>query len=269
MTKNAAKLLYTIAGLAVLAAVAFAAFTGGHAIGMDTLLGPLTLGWKGYVGDHVAYAVLVATAAAALLGGITVSLIADGDASAGARAIGVEAVPAPAPVERANYWPAVGALSFALVALGLALGPILFVMGGIGIAIVLVEWTVRAWSERATGDRELNRHLRDTLMIPVEYPALGVLVVAGVALAMWKIMMALPSVGAIVVFAAVPALILAFGALLVLKPQVSQSVIAGLIVIGVVALIVGGVIAAVVGERDHGSHHEGLRAPTTVIKAGR
>lgn len=266
MIKNASKLLYAIAGLSVLAAILVAGFTGNHKIGMDTLVGPLSLGWKGYVGNHVAYVILISAAVTALALGILVSGLKDGDPQTIADAAG-QAVVAPAQVAAStNYWPIIGAFSFALLAVGLAVGPVVFVMGIVGVSITLIEWTVRTWSDRATGDHELNAHLRNALMFPFEFPAAGVLVLGGTALAMWKIMMALPSVGSIVVFSAVPAIILALGAALVLKPKISQNVIAVVVVVGAIALITGGIVAAIVGERDHhGEGHEGGSAPVATV----
>jgi hypothetical protein len=262
MIKNASKLLFTIAGLSVVASVLFAAFTSGHKLGMDTLVGPLSLGWKGYVGNHTAYVVLMSVALTALTLGIIVSLLHDGDAATAAEAAGLASVPDAVTPVSTNYWPLVGAFSAGVMVLGLAFGPIVFVLGVVGVLASMFEWTVRAWAERATGDQELNRHLRNTLMFPFEFPAAGVLVLGGIALAMWKIMMALPSVGSIIVFSAVPALILALGAVLVLKPKISPNVVAVALVVGALALVAGGVTAAVVGERDHHtSSHEDGTAP--------
>lgn len=269
MFKNAAKLLFTIAGFAIVAAIAFAMFTGGNAIGMDSILGPLSFGWKGYVGDHVAYAFLVSLAATAVALGVLVAGIRDGDATDAARVLEVEVAPAPAPVDGTSWWPVLGGLSFMLLALGLAVGPVLFVIGAFLLGIVIVEWTVRAWSERATGDRELNRALRATILTAFEYPAFGVLSLFAVAACMWKIMTALPTAGAIVVFSLVPALILAFGAYLATRPRMSSSVIAGIVAIGAVVLIAGAVVASLVGEHDATNSDNSSAPVAVVIEAGR
>ena len=125
-----------------------------------------------------------------------------------------------------NYWPAIGAVSFGCLVLGLAVGPALFVIGIIGIVATLFEWTVRAWSDHATGDAELNRSLRGALLGPFELPIGGVLVVVGIVAGMSRILLALPKVGSIIVFGAVPAVILGIGALVALKPKLSHSAIA-------------------------------------------
>src|SRR5699024_7970511 len=128
--------------------------------------------------------------------------------------------------------------------------------------------TVRAWSERATADAGLNHALRATILTAFRYPAFGVLTLFGVAACMWKIMTALPTAGAIVIFSLVPALILAFGAYLSTRPQISRSVVAGVIAISAVALIAGAVVAALVGEHDDDAAVHSV--PTAVvIGAGR
>src|SRR5690606_17298382 len=154
MFKTGTKFFYGLAGFALVAAVLHAGYTGDQQIGMDTLLGPLTGGWKGYVGDHVAYTILVSLFFVSLGTGIFLAAVRDGDAEAGAELIGLDVAPeAPAPV-MVNYWPLVGAFSFACLALGLAVGSSLFLIGIAGFTIVTFEWAVRAWSERATGDPE-------------------------------------------------------------------------------------------------------------------
>lgn len=267
MFKTGSKFFYGLAGFALVAAILYAGFTGGNKIGVDTLLGPLTGGWKGYVGDHVGYAILVGLFFTSLVTGILLAAVRDGDAEALAQVVGLEEAPeAPAPVVP-NYWPVVGAFSFACMVLGLAVGPGLFLLGIAGFIIVTIEWGIRAWSERATGDAEANQVLRNELMHPIEVPALAVIVVALIVLTVSRMMLALPKLGALVLFGAVPTLILIVGVLVVTRPRLSQSVIAAFLVIGALALLVGGTVAAIVGERDHEDHssssesNEGSLAP--------
>jgi hypothetical protein len=256
MYKTGSKFLFAMAGFGLLAAVVWAAATGEHAIGMDTLIGPLTLGYKGYVGDHAGYTLLIALSAAALFLGIFLSALRDADPEAEAQVVGLDTVPdAPAPTT-ANYWPVVAAFSAGAVVIGLAIGPIMFVIGMVGLACCLVEWAVRAWSDRATGDPEVNRTIRNRFLQPVEIPALAVIGIAGLVLAVSRILLALPKIGSYLVFGLVPVAILAVGALIVLRPQLSQSVIAGLILVGGIAILAGGVAAAIAGEREHGGEHE-------------
>lgn len=270
MIKTGSKFFYALAGLALVAAVLYAGFTGGHKLGMDTLLGPLSFGWKGYVGEHVGYAILMSLAVTSLGLAVFFSAVRDADPERAAVLVGAETAP-PAPLPASvNYWPALGAVSFGCIALGLAVGPVMFVIGIIGFLATLVEWTVRTWADHATGDAELNRHLRTSLLGPFELPIGGLLILVGIIFGMSRIMLALPKVGSIVVFAAVPAVILAIGALIALKPKVSPSFIAAAIAAGAIALLIAGTVAAVVGERDHGDHgaEHGLAPSPLVIEVG-
>ena len=256
MYKTGAKFLFALAGFGLLSAVLWAAATGDHALGMDSLIGPLTLGYKGYVGAHAGYTLLVGLSAVALFLGIFLSALRDADPEAEAEVLGVDTVPdAPAPVT-ANYWPVVAAFSAGAVVIGLAIGPIMFTIGMVGLACCLVEWAVRAWSDRATGDPEVNQSIRNRFMQPVEIPALAVIGIAGLVLAVSRILLALPKVGSYLVFGLVPVAILTVGALIVMRPQLSKSVIAGLLLFGGIAILAGGVVAAIAGEREHGGEHE-------------
>lgn len=252
MIKTGSKFLFGLAAFGLVAAVLWAGGTGRHKIGVDTLIGPLTLGYKGYVGEHTGYAVLVGLSLAALFLAIFLSALRDSDAEAVAQVAGTDTVPeVPVPVT-VNYWPAVGAFSLAAIALGLGLGPTLFVIGVIGLTITTAEWAVRAWADRATGDPEVNHAIRNRFLYPVEIPALAVIGIAGTVLAVSRILLALPKVGSYVVFGLVPAIILAVGALIVLKPKLSPSVVAGLLLVLGVAILAGGIVAGIHGERHHG-----------------
>ncbi|HEX2576390.1 MAG TPA: hypothetical protein VHK88_08585 [Aquihabitans sp.] len=256
MFKTGSKFLFGLAAFAFVAAVAWAAGTGGNKIGMDTLMGPLSGGYKGYVGEHTGYAVLIGVAAVSLFLGIFLSALRDTDPDAVAQVAGLDAVPeveAPATV---NYWPVVAGFSLAAIALGLAIGPIMFVIGAIGLTITTVEWAVRAWSDRATGDPEVNRTIRNRFMYPVEVPGLALLGIGGLVLAISRILLALPKTGSYLVFGLVPVIVLVLGFFIVSKPRLSQSAIAGLLVVGGLAVLAGGVAAAVAGEREHGGEHE-------------
>ena len=54
---------------------------------------------------------------------------------------------------------------------------------------VLVEWMVLAWSDRATGDPETNRLVRNRIMAPFEVPLAGFLVVAGSVVAFSRLLL--------------------------------------------------------------------------------
>jgi len=251
MLKTGSKFLFALAGFGFVVAFLWAGSTGDHLLGMDSIIGPLTLGYKGYVGEHVGFTVLAGLSAASLFLGIFLSALRDSDAEAVAQVAGLDTVPAVEAPRTVNYWPVVAAFSLGAIVLGLAIGPVMFVIGFVGIAITTVEWAVRAWSDRATGDPEVNRTIRNRFMYPVEIPGLAVIGVGGFVLAISRVLLALPKYGSYVVFGLVPVLAFLVGLLVTKKPKLSQSVIAGILLVGGIALLAGGVAAAVHGERGH------------------
>ena len=74
-------------------------------------------------------------------------------------------------------------------------------------------------------------------------------------LAVSRILLALPKTGSYLVFGLVPAVILGLGALVALRPRLSQSAIAGMLLAGGIAILGGGVAAAIAGEREHEAGH--------------
>ncbi len=265
MIKTGSKFLFGLAAFGFVGAILWAGATGHHSLGVDTLTGPLSFGWKGYVGEHVGYALMVGLAATGIGLGAFLSALRESDAEAVAEVAGTETVPeVPAPVT-VNYWPAVGAFSLACVALGLAVGPTLFVIGMIGLTITTVEWAARAWSDRATGDPVVNASIRSRLLQPVEFPAMAILLIGGTVLAVSRILLALPKVGSYLVFGLVPLLIALVGWLIVSRPKLSPSVVAGLLIVLGFAILAGGVVGGVHGERRHGEEkHSGAKGGESI-----
>jgi uncharacterized membrane protein len=255
MFKSGSKFLFGLAGLGFLAAIVYGIATSDQGP-IDSVLGPITLGYKGGVGDHVGYSILITLSFAALSLGVFLSSLRDADPEAEAQLVGLESVPeAPAPTT-VNYWPVVGAFSAAALVLGLAVGPVMFAVGAVGITITVVEWAARAWADRATGDPEVNDSIRNRLMNPIEIPALAVLGIGGLVLAISRILLALPKVGSYLVFGLVPVIVLVLGYVIIAKPKMSQSAIAAMLLVGGVTILAGGVAAAIAGEREHGGEHE-------------
>jgi len=259
MFKTGSKFLYGVAAFGFVAAIVYAIATGGEKVaGIDTILGPLTLGYKGGVGDHVGFTVLVVLSAVSFFLAVLLASIRDGDAEAAAEVVGVETVPEVAAPASVNYWPVVAAFSAAAAVLGLAVGSGLFVIGCVGLTIATAEWAISAWSDRITGDPAVNTSIRNRMMHPIEIPVAAVLGIGVFVLAISRILLALPKNGSYLVFGLVPAIIFGVGILIVTKPRLSRSVIAGLLLFGGFAVLAGGVAASIAGERKHegGENHE-------------
>ena len=233
-------------GLGVVSFVLAAAYgwtTGGSG------LGPLTLGYKGGVGDHLGYGVLAATAVIGFfLGSLSVA-VRDANAPAVAQVAGTENVP-PAIPAPPSYWPAVTAFGVALVVVGLVASPILFVFGLVALGIVLVEWAVQAWADRATGDPATNRRIRNQLMNAIELPAAGILAIAVIVVAFSRLFLAVSAEAAVWVAMAVAAVIVVMGFVVASRPRISSNVVVGLLLLAAVAVIGMGVAGAVSGERE-------------------
>ncbi|RMH76375.1 MAG: hypothetical protein D6683_10095 [Actinomyces sp.] len=237
-------------------ALALAAVVYGYSSGGGGL-GPLVLGWKGGVGDHLGYGLLVAAALAFWAIGLVLVAVRDADPEVQAAALGADTVPVAPPVT-GTAWPVVGAFGAATTVVGLVLGSPIFVLGLAIGAVTLIEWTMDAWADRATGDPAANRELRNRLMAPVEVPVVGALVIAVAVLSVSRILLAVSELGAVVIAGVIAVVILGATTLYAAVPRHGRTIVTALGLLLAVALLAGGIIAAVHGERDFEHHgHEG------------
>jgi len=120
------------------AALVYGYTTGGNHVG------PLSLGWKGGVGDHIGYGVLVGLAAVSLTISLVLVSFRDADASAQARLQNLAEVLTDQPVT-ASFWPVVASFGAGAAA-------------GATFTSRLPPIKRRAWRKRAS--RALNAGLR-------------------------------------------------------------------------------------------------------------
>jgi hypothetical protein len=248
MITTGSKWFFGLGFVSLVLAAAYGWTTGGNG------LGPLTAGYKGGVGDHFGYGILLSGAIVSLFLGFVATAARDAEAEAVAQVAGTETVPAVIPAG-ASYWPPIAAFGAALVVIGLVAEPLLFILGLIVLGIVLVEWAVQTWADRATGDPETNRRIRNRLMNPIEYPAAGALVLGGLAIALSRLFLALSSETTVWVGIAIAAVIVATGFLVASRPKISSNVLVGLLIAGALVVIGIGVAGGVAGTREF--HHEG------------
>lgn len=280
MITTGAKYFFGITVVAVLAAFVYGVATNGmallshpfkfqHLFHLSAFLGPLTLGWKGAVGEHVGYTVLVSGAvASAFLGGVS-SAVRDADPKAVAEVaagadIGPEAVPEVRGPTGRSYWPVLGAFGAAMVVLGVVVGPWLFVIGFVMIGIATIEWTVRAWAERATGDERTNRVIRNRFATPLELPIFALTGIAIFTFALSRILLSVTEHVATVIFVAVPAVVLLVAALLSARPHVAKGLFGALVAVLAVVIIAAGVVGLVRGQRNF--EHQGNKGKHFVPK---
>jgi hypothetical protein len=234
-------------------AAAYGWTTGGNG------LGPLTMGYKGGVGDHFGYGVLIAAGFTSLFLGAVSLAVRDAEALAEAQVAGTETVPAAIPATP-SYWPAVTAFGVALVVVGLVASPVLFVIGLVALGVVLVEWAVQAWADRATGDPATNRRIRNRLMNPIEFPAAGLLAIGVVVAAFSRLFLSLSADAAVWVGIGISGVIIVVGFFFASRPRISANVIVGVLLLAALVVIGVGISAAVSGEREF--HEPGAEGPT-------
>ena len=279
MITRGSKFFYAAAVVGFVTAIVYGFLTGAAAhsgvIGVfqdgdvvNSIVGPLTFGWKGWVGDHVGYSVLMGFAAVmAALGGFSTAF-RDGSADVLVAMDGRDPATATNPPVLTpvglSYWPMAGAFGVAVSVVGLAVATTLFWVGVVLLAIVMVSWTVRAWAERATGDQGANRELRHDLMDPLEVPVLSVLTLAVIVLCISRLLLAIPQEVAVymIIMAAIIVFVMAF--ILASRPELTRTVVVSVLLVGGVVIIAAGIAGGVAGEQTGEEHGAGI-APTVVV----
>lgn len=249
MITTGSKFFYALAAVLFATAVVYGWSTGGDVIG------PLSVGYKGGVGDHLGYGLLMFAAVAAAFTGFCTTAFRDADPEAAAAVLGTEAPPQPT-VPTASYWPVVGAFGVALVVVGVVLNNVFFVAGLILLGAVAIEWTMQAWADRATGDPAVNREIRNRVMFPIEIPVAGALAILVVVVGYSRVFLAASQLGAVWIAIGIAATIFLIGTLLSLRPRIRGDVVAGIVVAAAIVTIGLGIFGAVVGERDFEQHGE-------------
>jgi hypothetical protein len=231
--------------LAAMVAAAFAGYTTG---GDET--GPLTLGWKGAVGNHIVYGTLMMMSAASGLLAMFASAFRDADTDAVAQLLDSGEVPDAQINVGPSLWPVLGAAGFAVMMLGLVLHPAVFVAGLLIVAAMAIEWTMTNWSEKLTGDPTRNREMRENLLRPIEIPLLSLMGIGVLVLAVSRILLASSVNGAVVVATVIGVGIFALAFFISARPAIPRGVLQSILALGFVAIIVGGIVAAANGERE-------------------
>jgi hypothetical protein len=268
MITRGSKFFYGGAAFAFLTAIVYGFVTGASDHGgviavfqegalVDSIVGPLSFGWKGWVGDHIGYAILMGFAAVMAVTGVFHTAFRDGDAAALAQLAGTdEAPPIPVPTG-SNLWPIITAFGAGTLVVGIALSSVLFVVGVVILVVCAFEWTVRAWSERSTSDSDLATDLRGHLMLPVEVPVIAVLAAGLVIFCLSRILLALPEQAATVIIIVLAAAIFGIAFLLASRPQLKRSVTVSVLLVVGLLLIGGGIAGGIAGARDLEEHDSG------------
>ncbi len=228
---------------ALIGAVAYGLVTGGGPVGV------ISAGYKGGVGDHLGYSVLIFAAVSLGLLGFLSVLVRDGDAEVMAARAGVPTVPVVQQPADPSYWSPIAGFGVAALIIGLALSPVFYILGIAVLVVTALMWGVQAWADRATGDPDVNRVVRSRVLGPLELPLLSMLGIATVAVGVSRVFLAASKTGATV--AGTVFTVFVFGAaVLMSKVNLKRNAVNGIVALGALAILAGGIVGAAVGERD-------------------
>lgn len=249
MFTNGSKYLYGSAALALVGAFFLALATAGHKIGMASLTGAASLGYKGPVGDHYGYTILVAYAGLAIFVGSVLNAVRDGDPESGAQIQGLDAAVPVMPVRGTSYWPAVAAFGSGIAVLGLVYSAPLFILGLVVTGIAALEWTIHSWADHATGDPAANRKARNRMVNPIEIPLFAIIGIALFVFSLSRVLLALDKHLGAAVFGIVPAIAFVVAIALNARPKNSRNLIAVLAVVGAAIVLAAGIAGMVHGPK--------------------
>lgn len=265
------KLFFGFALAAFFGALTFG-FASGDTAGPDYLgvldrgafKGIISLGWQGSVGEPIGYITLIILASVFAFLAFTLVAFRDADPESVAQLSPNGELPqGQAPLGQ-TWWPMAAAAGVGTLIVGLATSKIVWFLGLVILAVVVFEWMMEAWADRATGDPETNKQLRRTIMGPVEIPVLSFGLILITALAVSRIFLTVSEAWAVWVAMIIAVLILAVGTMAALKPELGKFAIGGAVGLLVVGVLGAGIVSAAIGEReielhhgDHGEEHGG------------
>jgi hypothetical protein len=248
-----AKLYFGLTAAALAAAFVLGLASGG------SILGVFTFAWAGPIGDQLGYTVLVGTAAISFFLGVVITAFRDADPEAQVQVAGTETLPAASPPAHLSPWPIVSAFGVAVCLVGLVVDSWLIGIGVVLLVAAAVEWTVDAYSDRATGDPAANRAIRNRLMAPIETPAASFFGVFIFVFFASRVLLAVSKWGAIAIFGAAAVVVLLVASLVATRPTFNRNALTALVLVGGLALVGGGVAGLAAGEREFhylGDHDE-------------
>jgi hypothetical protein len=233
---------------------------------IDRVLGPITVGWKGAIGDHLVYTVLLGVAVVSVFVAVVLTAFREADASAVAQVVDLESAPLTRAPLGANYWPIVSVFAIATLLIGLSISSQnLAIAAAVVLGASVVMWTLRAWAERATGSERANVELYQQLVEPIRLPVLSIVLIGILAIGFSRVLLALPNTTSSAAVFGVVALLFLIGAIgVALKPRLSKSVVV-LLLFGLgLAVVIGGIVGAAMGHREFHKHEvepAGAEAP--------
>lgn len=232
---------------------------------VDAILGPLTFGYKGGVGDHFGYAALMGFSGLCVgLGAITTAF-RDGNAVSIAEVEATDRRYADQPPMNVVPWPALFALAVGITLVGLSFQPFLFGLGVFAAILVGVEWTLTVWSERTSTDPEVNRTVRRRVLWPLEVPV-GVAAGLGIIVfSMSRLFLATAGIGAAVIAAVLALVVLALAFVLAARPTINRGVVLAIVILFGIVVIGAGIWGGIADNNK--DHHGGEEAASATADA--
>jgi hypothetical protein len=155
---------------------------------------------------------------------------------------------AAAPHVSSSVWPVVAGIAITLMALGLVTDKRIF---GVGFVVLLAsgfEWMIAGWADKASADPAYNASVRSRFLHPIEFPALGALIIGAIMFGFSRIMLSLNETGAIILFAVVGTIILLVAVGLASRTSFSRQKLAGVLGVGVIAIAAFSILGISRGE---------------------
>ncbi len=243
------KYLFGVFVAAYLAAIAYGLVTGGGPVGV------ISFGYKGGVGDHVGYTMLMSASVTSLILGIISVITRDGDADDMAELAGSELALAVRPAKGLSIAGPLTAFGLGCLVVGVSISMAFLYLGVAVLFVVAIQWLVQVWADRATGDDAVNDVIRNRILGPIEVPMLACLSIAVVVLGISRVLLAVSKTGSVVV-ASVAAVFVFGAAILIAKSKAPRPIVSAIVTLGAVAVLAGGIAGAAAGPRDFHEHSE-------------
>jgi len=229
---------------------------------ISAVSGPLSVGWKGAVGNHLGYTIMFVTMAAAAFIAFLLVAFRDADPEAQEQYLGVDSVPLTRAPAGSNFAPVSGAIAIALMGIGWIINTGVFYAGAVLLVLTIGTWATRAWAERATGDDEVNAQIYHRIIDPLRVPIVGAGLIGFVVLGISRVFNSAPSKDAsTIIFLVAGALIFATFVAIAVAPKVSRSLIVVLLAIGAVLVVAGAIYGVTQGDRPTEGEEHKTEAP--------
>ncbi len=181
--------------------------------------------------------------AVGLLAGVTL-YVRDGEV------VGNEISPSSHPAPMTSMWPLLTAIGAALVLLGTITQAAIFLLGIVVLVAALVEWTVLAWSERASSDDAFNAAARKRLLNPIEFPVLGAVGLGLLIFSFSRVMLAVDKQVGVALFIVIGALVLVGGVLFAVRTTLKRSIVSAICAVAAIGIVAAGIAGAGSGMRS-------------------